>query len=243
MSALVRAERTGTVLTLELAVPERRNALSRDVLATLRAELRAPAGSVVITGGADVFSAGADLRELTGTVADRAIDDEIGRTVEALSALPVPTIAAIEGACVGAAVDLALACDVRIVGAGAFFELPAVRLGLLYSPPATIRMRRTLPDETLARLLLLGERIAGQDAVHAGLVSRCVPAGSAGAEAVAAAARLPADATDAMRATKALLVADDPDPAAWETIRAGLLGSPRRRRAVAEAQARLGARA
>jgi enoyl-CoA hydratase/carnithine racemase len=239
VSAPVRSERAGDVRVVELSVPERRNALSRGMLAAVRAELREPAAAVVVTGSAGVFSAGADLRELTGTAADRAVDDEIARTVDALRDLPVPTIAAIEGACVGAAIDLALACDVRIAGADAFFALPAVRLGLLYAPRATLRMRRTIRPDTLARLLLLDERIAAGEAVPAGLVSRCVAAGRARAEAVALASRAPADSAAAMRATKALLVDDDPDPDAWEAMRTELLASPRRRAAVADAQARM----
>jgi enoyl-CoA hydratase/carnithine racemase len=234
------AERSGAVLTLTLSVPERRNALSRELLVALREAVASDGpGAVVLSGGREAFSAGADLRELTGTRADRSIDDELGRTVSALRQLPVPVIAAVEGACVGAAVDLALACDVRIGGAGAFFELPAVRLGLLYSPAAIARMRRAVSPETLARLLLLGERLDAPAALAAGLVARCVPAGAATAEAFAVAERVPAESADAMRATKALLTAEAPDPADWEAVRMALLDSPARRRAVAAAKDRL----
>jgi enoyl-CoA hydratase len=236
----VLAERFGAVLSLTLAMPERRNALSRELLAALRGALTSDGiDAVVLTGGREVFSAGADLRELTGTRADRSIDDEIGRTVAALRRLPVPVIAAVEGACVGGAVDLALACDVRIAGANAFFELPAVRLGLLYSPAAIARMRHAVPPEALARLLLLGERLDAPAALAAGLVGRCVAAGAATAEAVAAAQGVPAESADAMRATKSLLTAEDPDPAAWEKMRMALLDSPARRRALAAAKDRL----
>jgi enoyl-CoA hydratase/carnithine racemase len=238
----IHAERSGHVLVVTLAAPERRNALSKALLGALRAALCDDAGdlgAVVLTGGPDVFSAGADLRELTGTRADVAMDDELGRTVAALRDLPVPVIAAIDGPCVGAAVELALACDVRIAGAGAFFEVPAVRLGLLYSPAALVRMRRAAPAQTLARLLLLGERLAAADALAAGLVARCVPARTATEAAAALAERVPTGGADAMRATKALLGAADPDPAAWERVRLELLESPARGRAVAAAKERL----
>jgi enoyl-CoA hydratase/carnithine racemase len=140
---------------------------------------------------------------------------------------------------VGAAVELALACDVRIAGASAFFEVPAVRLGLLYSPAATLRMRRAVPGQTLSRLLLLGERLSASDALTAGLVARCVAAGTATEVASALAARVPTGAADAMRATKALLTAAEPDPVEWEPVRMDLLESPARGRAIAAAKERL----
>jgi enoyl-CoA hydratase/carnithine racemase len=235
----VLAERSGAVLTLTFAAPERRNALSRELLGALRAAITTDGvGAVVLTGGNHVFSAGADLRELTGTRADRTIDDEIAHTVAALHQLPVPVIAAVEGACVGAAVDLALACDARIAGATAFFELPSVRLGLLYSPAAIARMRRAVPPEALARLLLLGERLDAATALASGLVGRCVAAGTAAAEALAIAQRAPTESADAMRATKSLLTADEPDATEWEELRMALLDSPARRRALAAAKER-----
>jgi enoyl-CoA hydratase len=236
----VLAERSGAVLTLTLAAPERRNALSHELLTALREALASDGiGAVVLSGGSEVFSAGADLRELTGTRADRSIDDEIGRTVAALRQLPVPVIAAVEGPCVGAAVELALACDVRIAGANAFFELPAVRLGLLYSPAAIARMRHAVPSEALSRLLLMGERLDAPAALAAGLVGRCVPAGAATAEGMTVAQRVPAESPDAMRATKAVLTAENPDPADWEEVRMTLLDSPARTRAVAAVKDRL----
>lgn len=233
MSSPLAIDRTAGVLRLAVSTPERRNALSRGVLEAMRTAVEeSQAAAIVLTGAGDAFSAGADLRELAGTRADRAVDDEIERTAAALQALPVPVVAAIEGPCMGAAVELALACDVRIAGAGAFFEVPAVRLGLLYSPAALVRMRRVAPAETLARLFLLGERLDAQQAREGGLVGRVVPAGDACACAMALAEAVPAKSARAMRATKSLLTAAEPDPRDWEAIRLALLDSPERVRAL-----------
>ncbi|MCD6726530.1 MAG: enoyl-CoA hydratase/isomerase family protein, partial [Solirubrobacteraceae bacterium] len=181
--SLVELELGDGVATVALAVPERRNALSRELLVELRRALdeaeRLGAAAIVLTGRGPVFSAGADLGELTGTVDDVAVDDAVQGACRALGECPLPVLAAIEGGCVGAAVDLALACDVRIVARDAFFAVPAVALGILYSPEALARMAGRAGHQTLVRLLLLGERIAGEQAVVTGLAARVAPSGGA----------------------------------------------------------------
>jgi len=242
MSAPVEVERSAGVTTLRLAQPRRRNALSAAVLTILRDEL-APARlaattAVVLTAAGASFSAGADLGELTGTSADLAFDDLLAEVTTAIRQAPVPVVAAIEGACVGAAVDLAMACDVRIASETAFFGVPAVRLGLLYNPDSLVRLREALPSQTSARLLLLGERIGGHDAVAAGLACCCVPAGTALERAHALAADAPTTSREAMCATKALLTGEA-DAAGSRAVRMRLLDSPERLRAVTAAKQRL----
>jgi len=233
------------VAVLTMSAPDKRNALSRRLLGDLRDGLVEAVGrdarAVVLTGAGAVFSAGADLDELRGTIDDVAIDEATAETTQALRSCPLPVVAAIEGACVGAAVDLALACDVRVVADDGFFAVPAVALGILYSPEALERMSRRAPRETLARLLLLGERIGGDEAVRAGMAARVVPNGTALEESLALARGAGEGAPEAGAATKAVLTAlaaDRFDAADWEDVRLALLGSDARAERVRAAQRR-----
>lgn len=233
----VRVRADGGVRTVTIDVPDRRNALSRDVLLALR---QAIAGAedvvaVVLTGNGGVFSAGADLTELTGTVGDLEFDDQLTETVRAVQDAPVPVLAAIEGPCIGAALELALACDLRICGADAWMQVPAVRLGILYNPAAIARLHRTLPRDTVTRLVLLGERYAADAAERAGLASSVVPAGGALAAAHAVATEQDSAPRDAVAHTKRLLVELDRgvvDTTSWQRTRETLLDSPARRAAL-----------
>jgi enoyl-CoA hydratase/carnithine racemase len=235
----------GGIATLTFDRPARRNALSRQLLECLRSALTrlAPGrlGAVVLTGAGDCFSAGADVSELRGTAEDAAFDDALAEIIGIVREAPFLVIAAIEGPCIGAALDLACACDLRVVSATAFFELPSVRLGLLYNPAAVLRLHRRLPATTVRRLLLLGDRIHASEALAAGIASRLCAAGGAIALANELAGRADCGSR-ALAESKRLLNAleqGDADPAAWEQIRSELMSSPERRAALAAAKARL----
>jgi enoyl-CoA hydratase/carnithine racemase len=241
-------ERRDEVATIRIDRPERRNALTRAALERLPGLLAdavaTGARAVVVTGGPRCFSSGVDLDELRGTGVDAAVDTVIAEAVGAIRSLRVPVIAAIEGPCAGAAVELAVACDVRVAGsgAGAFFLLPAAKLGLLYRPEATARLTAELGRQTVSRLLLLGERIPADDAVSAGIVARVVPAGEALGAALALAERAAAGERKAVQLTKHLIAessAAAPPGEAWELRRRELLESDARRDAVTRAKEEL----
>jgi enoyl-CoA hydratase/carnithine racemase len=247
MNDPIRVEIADGIATLTLTRPERRNALSRELLGAIRTTLGSVescgARVVILAGEGSCFSAGADLADLEGTPADASFDDAVASTVAAVRTAGVGVLAAIEGACVGAALDLALACDARVAAAEAFFELPALRLGILYNPRAVERIRRVLPAPTVTRLLLLGERIEGRDALAAGIASHIAPAGQTVALAKALASRLTLVAPQAASAMKRFLAAlDEPEleMGPWEAYRMELLGSPERRQALSRAKAKLG---
>jgi enoyl-CoA hydratase/carnithine racemase len=239
-------ERRDEVATIRIDRPERRNALTRAALERLPGLLAdavaTGARAVVVTGGPRCFSSGVDLDELRGTGVDAAVDTVIAEAVGAIRSLRVPVIAAIEGPCAGAAVELAVACDVRVAGSGAFFLLPAAKLGLLYRPEATARLTAELGRQTVSRLLLLGERIPADDAVSAGIVARVVPAGEALGAALALAERAAAGERKAVQLTKHLIAessAAAPPGEAWELRRRELLESDARRDAVTRAKEEL----
>ena len=235
------------VLEVTIENARRRNALSRPLLWALgRAVDDARAGdvrTVVLAGAGDGFSAGADLAELTGMIDDRAVDDAIEEAAASIRGCRVPVIAAVEGPCIGGALELALSCDVIVAAEGACFALPATHLGLLYNPRAVARLRLRLSPAALRWLLLLGEPVdAGTGAVM-GLVARVVRKGTARAEARALAARVSACSPSAVAATKKLLDELERGSArldAWECVRLDILDSTERRERVEQAKARLG---
>jgi enoyl-CoA hydratase len=230
------------VVQLVIDAPERRNALSRGVLDALLSDLTClddDVVGVVLSGRGDVFSAGADFGDLTGTCADIAYDDAVAEVTETIRELPVVIIAAIEGPCIGAAADLALSCDLRVAAEGSYVQVPAVRLGILYNPGTINRLRQSFPRDSVRRLLLLGERFGHEEAMRAGLVSHVVPRGAA----VRCATDLFKDTTHdhlaALAATKALLNAQesgDFDAALWQERRRALLDSPDRKAIVEKAK-------
>lgn len=244
MTPLIRREQTAHVLILTMDVPERRNALSLALLDQLASSLTAgaaDAAGIVLTGSAGTFSAGADFRDLTGTSADVGFDDAVERVTQAIAASPVPVLAAMEGPCVGAGAHLALACDLRVAGRDSFLQVPAVRLGLLYSPRSVAQLAAAYPRDAVRRLLLLGERFDAVGAHAAGLVSIVVPAGTSRERAVQALSDLAPEHREAVAATRELLGALDTgtyDEAGWQQRRRDLLDSPARAHAIRQAKAR-----
>lgn len=232
---------TNGVLELRLDVPDRRNALSTPLLRQLVSELEVTeAEAVVIDGSGDCFCAGADLNEIEGSPRDNRFDEEVGAVVSTLRSTPAVVIAAIEGPCIGAGVELASACDLRIASSSAFFEVPAVRLGLLYNPVAVDGMVRRLGRLAVVRLLLIGERLEAKEALRVGAVDRVTGAGGARGVAVQLANETAAAGLREVRAGTKRLIDDVGragfDPSAWQALRDQLSASPVRRCAVKKAK-------
>lgn len=246
MTGLILAEQQEGICTLTLNNPRKKNALSLALLVELEQGLEwlqsdADLRAVILQGAEGTFSVGADLSDVTGTVADQEIDERIQRVNQLMRALPVPCLAAIEGPCVGGAVTVALACDALVASERAFFQIPATRLGLLYSPDAVAQFHVRLGSRALMRLLLLGERWDAQTALHTGLVGWVVPE-STTREKVLELVRNMAKAPKAVGATKSLLLAleqGEQNLSYWKEIYVNILSSPERQAAVAQAKERL----
>jgi len=174
------------------------NAMSRALMAELEAGLREaaadPAVRVVIVTSAvrGMFSGGADIRELEGLdAAGCAAFVALGHGIFGLMAeVPKPIIAAINGACVGGGMELAMACDLRIAAASARFRQPEVNLGVVSGWGGTQRLPRLVGKTRGLEMLMLGESIAADEALAIGLVSRVVPDDVLMAEATALARKL-----------------------------------------------------
>jgi enoyl-CoA hydratase/carnithine racemase len=193
---LVEARAEGPVAVLTLNRAEKLNALSTAVEAALDDALASPeahaARAVVITGGPRAFSAGADVAEMRDQdpAAILAYYRATGDVYERVAALPVPTIAAIAGWCLGGGLELALACDFRVAEESARFGLPEVRIGIVPSSGGTHRLARLVGPAKAKELVLLRERIEAAEAAAFGLVTEVVADGGALDRALTLAGRL-----------------------------------------------------
>lgn len=209
----VRSEISDGVAVLTLDAPRRRNALDLAMCDEITAALDAfeasdEVGAVIVTGAAPAFCAGADLSHLGGSQRDglRRVYEGFLRVARS----PLPTIAAVNGAAVGAGMNLALACDVRLAGRSARFDTRFLQLGIHPGGGHTWMMRRILGPQGAAAMVLFGEVLDGAEAECVGLVWRCVAdeelLGDARAMAVRAAAG-PPELTRRIKATLADMAA------------------------------------
>jgi len=185
---LVHVETRGRVALLTLDDPERRNALTAPMVTGIVAAMDAleaddGVGAVVVTGAPPAFCAGADLGDLGGSAArSEAGDASAGTGLKSIyegflriARSPLPTLAAVNGAAVGAGMNLALGCDVRIAGASAKFDSRFVQLGLHPGGGHTWLMERALGPHAARAITLFGAVLDGAGAERCGLAWACVP--------------------------------------------------------------------
>jgi enoyl-CoA hydratase len=168
----ITAERRGPVAILTIDRPERRNALDVDAATALADAVEAAVSDsvrvIVITGAGGHFCAGADL---TG-VEDESFRTALRRLLLGLSDAPVPVIAAVEGAALGAGTQVAIACDLRIAAPDAMFGIPAAKLGLMVDQWTVARLSRLAGEGPARAMLLAAEVLSGEDAIRLGLAQR-----------------------------------------------------------------------
>ena len=185
MKDLVAVE-PGAITTIRLVNPPL-NLISTEVTAAMqtalaRVEADPEVRAVVLCGSGDrAFCAGSDVKEfpsLRGRVGEGKLITE-NAMYDRLAALPVPTIAAIEGNALGGGLELALCCDLRVASATALLGMPEVRLGVIPGSGGTQRLPRLIGLARAKELILLGEMIDADTALGFGLVNRVVPSGDA----------------------------------------------------------------
>lgn len=245
---LARRDTRG-VSWLTINRPEVRNALDFELLGELAAavdEEGRGASVLVISGAGDrAFSSGFDLNRLSGTIADLEADRAIGLAADAIRDCPVPVLAAVRGHCHGAAVELALSCDLRFASSDMRLGVPAVRLGVVYRPQLVARLGRLAGLGRAADLLLGGRIIDAQEAWAAGLITEVLDPGQLEKRVQAVAHDLAGQPPEAVRGTKAVLRRLDDNRLTvegieeLETWRAKAAASQGRRDALATARAQL----
>ena len=175
---MFRLLRDGDIARLTLDRPEARNAIPAagwDSLASIAGQVeRSEARLLVLDGAGGAFCAGADLSDFTAMREDPAAPARFRETMRAaldrVAALPIPTIALIEGACYGAGVALALACDLRIAAEGARFAITPAKIGISYPQEDVHRLVALVGPGQAARLLFTALEIDGAEAARIGLV-------------------------------------------------------------------------
>lgn len=157
--------------------PEKRNALDQAtrtaMLEALQTAGQDGARAIVLTGSGKTFAAGADLEEMRRrSVPEQRAYLSPPRMYETIEALDTPVIAAINGHALGAGLELALACDVRLAASTAKLGSPEVRLGIIPGGGGTQRLTRLIGRGQAMRLILTGDTIAAPEALDLGLVEQ-----------------------------------------------------------------------
>jgi enoyl-CoA hydratase/carnithine racemase len=199
------------VARLSIDNPERRNALDHEILdAIAEAMPRLDRGietrCVLITGAPPVFSAGYDIASIPEETFERDAEALVAHpfhdAIEAIAKHPWPTVAAINGHCLGGGLELAITCDLRICAAGAKLGMPPAKLGLIYGHTG---LRRFLDAIGLARtkeLFLIGRSYEATRAERLGLVNEVVDRDRLEADSVELAAEIAANAPLSVRGNK-----------------------------------------
>jgi enoyl-CoA hydratase/carnithine racemase len=180
----------GGVARLTLNRPESINAFNMELRRSLPEALSAldedRAVRVIVIDGAGErgFSAGADIRESRGEVTTLGEKHRLSPRgwIESVSTVKKPVIAVLHGVCMGAGLELALACDLRIAARGARFALPEVRIGLIPGGGGTQRLSRIVGLSAAMDMTLTGEEVSGERAYELGLVSRLLDSKEAALE-------------------------------------------------------------
>jgi enoyl-CoA hydratase len=135
---------------------------------------------VILTATGRFFSPGADIKELARLVMPHQGTEVAGRGQALLNRIErfdKPVIAAINGICMGGALEMAMACHMRVVAAGVSLGLPEIKIGLIPGFGGTQRLPRIIGPSKAAELILTGEAITAEEALTLGLVNRVVPPG------------------------------------------------------------------
>ena len=194
------------VVVLRLAHPPM-NALSRALLAQLAAAATAVAAdpevrAVVVAGGPKAFAAGADISEFGGRERAREIADGFRVALDAVAAIPRPVIAAVGGYALGGGLELAMACDLRVMSVRARVGQPEILLGVIPGAGGTQRLARLVGPARAKELVWSGRQVGAEEALAIGLVDRLAEPDAVEDTARAWAAELGAGAVVAMGLAK-----------------------------------------
>ncbi len=180
MAGTVRVDQRGAVGIVALDRPEKRNALSPEVMeelaeAVVRFDGDVEVHCIVIAGSDDVFAAGADIKAM----AERTFQEVIERSTtgfwQRVAACRTPLVAAVSGFALGGGCELALMCDMIVASETAEFGQPEITLGIIPGGGGTQRLARVVGKQRAMELVLTGRRISATEAQQLGLVNVVAP--------------------------------------------------------------------
>jgi enoyl-CoA hydratase len=170
---MIGITQTEAVMTIELQRPERRNALNSQLVEELReAVLKAGDGAtraIVLTGQGTVFCAGADL---SGDAFAADYPDRLIELHRIMDLTLIPVIGAINGPAIGAGLQLAMQCDLRVVAPDAFFQFPTSKYGLALDNWSIRRLSSLVGHGRARAMLLSAEKLTADVALHTGMANR-----------------------------------------------------------------------
>ena len=220
MTSPLLIEQDGPIRTVTLNQPERRNPISDQAMVDALCEAMADADAdigvrvVILTGAGTAFSSGGDLKQMKSGAGLRAglpaqtrrnYKTGIQRLPLAFQALEVPVVAAVNGPAIGAGLDLATMCDIRIAAESAKFAESFVKLGIIPGDGGAWLLPRIVGFSRATELALTGEMFDARTALEYGLVSHVVPDAELMAKAREVAGKIAANPPHAVRMTKRLL--------------------------------------
>lgn len=178
LMSLIILERSEGVATLTLNNPAERNTMTAELVSDIKQamdeiEADQTIGAIIVTGAAPAFCAGANLGNLAE--ADGESLTKIYEGFLRIARTPLPTIAAVNGAAVGAGMNLALCCDVRIAAHRAKFDTRFLQIGLHPGGGHTWMFRNIAGPQATMAAVVFGEILDGHEAQRVGLVYKCVP--------------------------------------------------------------------
>ena len=210
MTNHVRVERGDGVLAITLARPERRNAITVAMYATLAEAIESARDDksirlITLRGEGEDFTAGNDLGDFLQALPRESEDIPVWRLLRALARNQVPLVAAVHGNAVGIGTTMLFHCDLVLAEEGTRFSMPFVDLGLVPEAASSLLLPRLAGRRRAARYLLLGEPFGPEDGSEFGLVSHVVPQGGLQAALDSVVAGLLAKPSEALRLTQRLL--------------------------------------
>lgn len=206
----VHVERRGAVATLTIDhAPGNRIdfAMREDVLAAVERVAADDARVLLVRGAGPDFCRGGDVRDWPGVPVDvlRPKIEVFARALAALRALPIPSIAVVQGACMGGGFELALSCDFVVAGRSATFRFPEANSGILTLQAGVLLLAERIGRAKALELVLTTETLEAERLAAWNVVNRVVDDAALGAEADALAARLAAGSPQVAAITKSLL--------------------------------------
>jgi len=225
---MLEAESSGGVARVFLNRPEKANALTSGLLSKLTItfeELKSDTAlrAVVLAGRGNAFCGGADVNELAALTAQNASDfvSGIHSVCQAIRDLPVPVVARLHGAVIGAGLEIAAACDLRIAAEGTKFAMPEVRLGIPSVVEAAL-LPRLIGAAHTRNLVLTGDTIAAPTALAWGLVDQLAAPGDLDAAVERYAAAILAGGPHAIRLQKRLVLDWEDAPSTAAAVQRGI---------------------